>query len=211
VLARYGLHMSYNRDGSVHISQPPGERNALGRIRFNFPNKFLVYQHDTPDKHLFALAKRAFSHGCMRVQDPVKYAEVMSSLGTTETYSQDRIRRMIASGGETDIKFTTPIPVHITYQTAFVDDAGNLQFREDVYGRDARLLAMLKSGERQQADVPVAQSQPSYGGGRPRSAQMAGGPQAYYGGGQQSFFGMLFGGGRQSPPAAVPGRRMYYR
>ncbi len=97
VLARYGLHVSYNRDGSVHISQPPGERNALGRIRFNFPNKFLVYQHDTPDKNLFALAKRAFSHGCMRVQDPVKYAEVMTSLGTTETYSQDRIRRMISS------------------------------------------------------------------------------------------------------------------
>jgi len=209
VLARYGLHMSYNRDGSVHISQPPGDRNALGRIRFNFPNKFLVYQHDTPDKNLFALAKRAFSHGCMRVQDPVKYAEVMTSLGTTETYSVDRIRKMIANGGETDIKFTTPIPVHITYQTAFVDDAGSLQFREDVYGRDARLLALLKSGDRQQADVPVAQAQPSYGGGRARSSQVAGGPQAYYGG--QSFFGMLFGGGHQVPPAAVPGRRNYYR
>ena len=80
VLARMGLRMSYNPDGSVHISQPPGDHNALGRIRFNFPNKFLVYQYDTPDKNLFALDRRAFSHGCMRVQDPVKYAEVLLSI-----------------------------------------------------------------------------------------------------------------------------------
>jgi murein L,D-transpeptidase YcbB/YkuD len=216
-LARYGLHVSYNRDGSVHISQPPGDRNALGRIRFNFPNKFLVYQHDTPDKNLFALAKRAFSHGCQRVQDPVKYAEVMTSLGTTDTsYTQDRIRHMIASGAETDIKFTTPIPVHITYQTAFVDDAGKLQFREDVYGRDATLIAALKSSERAPAreDIPMARQdqQPtstasSSGGGRQRgSSHMAGGPQAYGNGG---LFQMFFSGAR--PPAAIPGRRAYYR
>jgi len=217
-LARYGLHVSYNHDGSVHISQPPGDRNALGRIRFNFPNKFLVYQHDTPDKNLFALAKRAFSHGCQRVQDPVKYAEVMSSLGTTETYSQDRIRHMIASGAETDIKFTTPIPVHITYQTAFVDDAGKLQFREDVYGRDATLIAALKSSERAPAreDVPIARqdqqptstaSSSTSSGGRSRSSRVAGGPQAY--GSNGGLFQMFFGGAR--PPAAIPGRRMYYR
>ena len=74
VLARMGLKVVNNRDGSVHIYQPPGDNNALGRIRFNFPNRFLVYQHDTPDKHLFAHDKRAYSHGCMRVQDPLKYA-----------------------------------------------------------------------------------------------------------------------------------------
>ncbi len=70
VLERMGLKLDRARDGSIHISQPPGERNALGRIRFNFPNKFLVYQHDTPDKNLFAKDERAFSHGCMRVQNP---------------------------------------------------------------------------------------------------------------------------------------------
>jgi L,D-transpeptidase YcbB len=221
-LARYGLHVSYNRDGSVHISQPPGDHNALGRIRFNFPNKFLVYQHDTPDKNLFALAKRAFSHGCQRVQDPVKYAEVMISLGTTDTsYSQDRIRHMIASGGETDVKFTTPIPVHITYQTAFVDDAGKLQFREDIYGRDATLIAALKSSERAPAreDVPMAkqEQQPTStassgstsGSGRQRGSRVAGGPQAY-GNSSPGLFQMFFGGGGR-PPAAIPGRRMYYR
>ena len=69
VLQRMGLKLERNRDGSIHISQPPGEANALGRVRFNFPNKFLVYQHDTPDKHLFAKEERAFSHGCMRVQE----------------------------------------------------------------------------------------------------------------------------------------------
>src|SRR5206468_2576720 len=77
VLQRMGLKLERNRDGSIHISQPPGEANALGRIRFNFPNKFLVYQHDTPDKHLFARDERAFSHGCMRVQNPDQYASTL--------------------------------------------------------------------------------------------------------------------------------------
>ena len=94
VLARMGLRVSTNPDGTVHISQPPGEQNALGRLRFNFPNKFLVYQHDTPEKHLFAMDKRAFSHGCMRVQDPVKYAEVLLAVvRPREGYTEDRIRQ----------------------------------------------------------------------------------------------------------------------
>ena len=84
VLARMGLKVEHNRDGSVHISQPPGDGNALGRVRFNFPNKFLVYQHDTPDKHLFAQTRRAYSHGCMRVQDPPKYAEVLLNIARPE-------------------------------------------------------------------------------------------------------------------------------
>ena len=72
--------MEQNRDGTVRIYQPPGDRNALGRIRFNFPNKFLVYQHDTPDKHLFAHDKRAYSHGCMRVENPLMYGEKLLSV-----------------------------------------------------------------------------------------------------------------------------------
>ncbi len=77
VLERMGLKLERDRSGGIHISQPPGERNALGRIRFNFPNKFLVYQHDTPDKYLFAKEERAFSHGCMRVQNPDQYAATL--------------------------------------------------------------------------------------------------------------------------------------
>ena len=76
-LSRIGLQVGRNKDGSIRIFQPPGERNALGRIRFNFPNRFLVYQHDTPNKNLFAKAARAYSHGCMRVQNPDEYAEVL--------------------------------------------------------------------------------------------------------------------------------------
>jgi hypothetical protein len=156
VLERMGLKVGHNPDGSVHIWQPPGDRNALGRIRFNFPNKFLVYQHDTPDKNLFAYEKRAYSHGCMRVQDPPRYAEVLLSLvRPNDGYTVERIKRMIAAGGETDIQFPTYIPVNLTYQTAFVDDQGKLQFRDDVYGRDRQVLALLKGDERRIADTPV--------------------------------------------------------
>jgi murein L,D-transpeptidase YcbB/YkuD len=123
VLQRMGLKLERNRDGSIHISQPPGEANALGRIRFNFPNKFLVYQHDTPDKNLFAKEDRAFSHGCMRVQYPDQYAATLLNIAMPEkNYTPEKIRGMYGSG-EVDLKFPTPIPVNITYQTAFVDDA----------------------------------------------------------------------------------------
>jgi L,D-transpeptidase YcbB len=163
VLDRMGLRMERNRDGSVHIFQPPGEGNALGRIRFNFPNKFLVYQHDTPDKHLFSQERRAFSHGCMRVQFPDKYAEVLLNIANPrDGYSAERIRKMYGTG-ERDIQLTTPIPVHLTYQTAFVDDNGRLNIREDVYGRDARLIAALKSDDRRFADAPVERKEVSSG------------------------------------------------
>ena len=145
VLARMGLKVVNNRDGSVHIYQPPGDANALGRIRFNFPNRFLVYQHDTPDKHLFAHDKRAYSHGCMRVQDPAKYAEVLLSIALPNAgYTAQRIRSMYGTA-EQNIQFPTPIPVHITYQTAFVDDAGELQVRPDIYGIDAKTRNLISS------------------------------------------------------------------
>jgi murein L,D-transpeptidase YcbB/YkuD len=160
-LDRIGLKLEHNRDGSVHIYQPPGDGNALGRIRFNFPNKFLVYQHDTPDKHLFTKDKRAFSHGCMRVQFPDKYAELLLSISNPKDgYTIEKIHRMYGAD-ERDIRLTTPIPVHLTYQTAFVDDAGHLAIREDVYGRDSRLLAALKGEDRRIADVPVERREAS--------------------------------------------------
>src|SRR6516162_795243 len=154
VLARMGLRVDYG-PGGVHIWQPPGDKNALGRIRFNFPNKFLVYQHDTPDKYMFANDKRAFSHGCMRVQDPVHYAEVLLSLvRPADGYTEDRIKKMFGTG-EVDIQFPAFIPVNLTYQTAFVDDAGKLQIRDDIYGRDRSLLAILKGTDRKMADTAV--------------------------------------------------------
>ena len=207
VLKRMGLNLQQRPDGSVHISQPPGEANALGRVRFNFPNKFLVYQHDTPDKHLFAHSKRAYSHGCMRVQDPTKYAEIMTGLGMPgSNYSADRIKSMFGHS-EIDLRFTNQIPVHITYQTAFVDDAGHLQIREDLYGRDARLLAALKE-DRRQAEIPVARAQPSYN--RPSVRLPNGvGNDSYSGG--QSFFDRLFGNPVRQEPQPQRQRRAQQR
>jgi L,D-transpeptidase YcbB len=154
-LVRIGLRMEYNRDGTIHVFQPPGERNALGRIRFNFPNKFLVYQHDTPQKHLFAQDKRAYSHGCMRVQDPMKYAEILFSIARpNDGYTAERLQKMVGRS-EQDITLPAPIPVHVTYQTASVDRSGKLQLREDVYGHDTRLLAALKGPDHAIADTPV--------------------------------------------------------
>lgn len=204
VLQRMGLKLEQNRDGSVHISQPPGEANALGRIRFNFPNKFLVYQHDTPDKYLFAKDERAFSHGCMRVQYPDQYASVLLNIAMpNDKYTPERIRSMYGSG-EIDLKFPTPIPVNITYQTAFVDDAGKLQFRKDVYGRDATMINILKNGRGKDLEMVVAHSQPSYS--RPATTLPSGVAIANNGGSSGlNFFERLFGG--PTPPPAPIGRR----
>ena len=155
-LARIGLRVSYNQDGSLRVYQPPGERNALGRIRFNFPNPFLVYQHDTPDKKLFARDSRAFSHGCMRVQNPEKYAELLLSLSQPEEgFTIARIRSLYGDQERT-IKLEQPIPVHVTYQTAFVDEKGQLDSRQDVYGLDAAVLKLMRGDERVIADTPIA-------------------------------------------------------
>ena len=212
-LERIGLTVSSNPDGTVHISQPPGERNALGRLRFNFPNKFLVYQHDTPEKQLFAYDKRAFSHGCMRVQDPVRYAEVLLSIARPhDGYTQDRIRKMFGNS-ELDIQFPTFIPVHLTYQTAFVDEDGKLQFREDVYGRDKALLTILKGDERKVADIPIERKENTIRRealAMPEQPGLFGG-RSYYGGG--NFFQQLFGGsyGAQPAPAQPPRKRSAQR
>jgi L,D-transpeptidase YcbB len=209
VLTRIGLKVERSRDGSVHISQPPGEGNALGRIRFNFPNKFLVYQHDTPDKYLFAKAERAYSHGCMRVQNPDQYASVLLGI-QGENYTPEKIRSMYGSS-EIDLKFPTPIPVNITYQTAFVDDAGKLEIRKDIYGRDAEMIAMLKNGGKgKDMENFVAHAQPSYSrptGPLPSAVSVAS-ENSFSSG--PNFFERLFGGGPPVPPAPI-GRRAQQR
>jgi murein L,D-transpeptidase YcbB/YkuD len=209
VLQRMGLRLDRNRDGSIHISQPPGEANALGRIRFNFPNKFLVYQHDTPDKHLFAKEERAFSHGCMRVQNPDQYAATLLNITLpNERYTPERIRSMYGRG-EIDIKFQTAIPVNITYQTAFVDDAGKLQLRKDIYGRDATMIALLRNTGGKDLENVVAHSQPSYS--RPSRSALPSNVafNSDYGSSGPSFLERLFGQPR--PPAPIPGRRQQQR
>jgi murein L,D-transpeptidase YcbB/YkuD len=206
VLDRMGLKLSRAADGSVRISQPPGEANALGRIRFNFPNKFLVYQHDTPDKHLFAKEERAFSHGCMRVQNPDQYATALLGLALPkENYTPEKIRSMYGRS-EININFPTPIPVNITYQTAFVDDAGHLQFRKDIYGRDARMIAMLKGSEGKDMETAVSHAQPNYV--RPTGHINIPG-ESYASNSGLGFFERLFGA--PTPPAPVRGQRRVVR
>ena len=209
VLARMGLRVEYNRDGSIHISQPPGDGNALGRVRFNFPNRFLVYQHDTPDKYMFSHETRAYSHGCMRVLDPPKYAEVLLNIARpNEGWSAERIRRMYGSA-EQDIQFPTPIPVNLTYQTAFVDDAGQLQTRRDIYGLDSRMQNAIKY-ERGMIEVaaPAVEEAEKPHQRRDRTTSAAQRPFLQFptpsrGGG---FFQSLFGGAPTYSRPIPPGR-----
>jgi murein L,D-transpeptidase YcbB/YkuD len=204
VLERMGLKMEHNRDGTVRIYQPPGAANALGRIRFNFPNKFLVYQHDTPDKYLFSRAVRDYSHGCMRVQNPDKYAEVLLGISNPgEGYTAERINHMYGSG-EIDIHMKTPIPVHVTYQTAFVDDEGKLQLRDDIYGRDAKYFAVMKGEEHKVADIAIETHNPTVSRPARMPANMA---SANNNGG--SLFGWLFGGNQ--PDRQSTRRQTTYR
>ncbi|RTL75548.1 MAG: murein L,D-transpeptidase [Bradyrhizobiaceae bacterium] len=208
VLERMGLKLQRNPDGTIRISQPPGEANALGRIRFNFPNKFLVYQHDTPDKYLFAKSERAFSHGCMRVQNPDQYAATILGIALPKDhYTPEKIRSMYGHN-EININLPTPLPVNITYQTAFVDDAGKLEFRKDIYGRDATMIKLLKEGGRRNLETVVAHSQPNYV--RPTGNINIPGDGYADRSSAPNFFQMLFGGGGRAEVEPEPrGRRRY--
>ena len=138
-LHRLGYEV-FSRAGHLVVRQPPGERNALGRIKFVFPNDFAVYMHDTPMRKLFASAKRAFSHGCVRVDDPFRFAETV--LGRANGWSEQRVKKLIG-GKERYVYLPKPLPVHLEYFTAFVDESGELQLRDDVYGYSRRVKAAL--------------------------------------------------------------------
>ena len=126
-------------------------------MRFNFPNRFLVYHHDTPDKYLFSKPVRAYSHGCMRVEHPDQYAETLLSISQPEEgYTVQRIRSLYG-GGERNINLKNPIPVYLTYQTAFIDVSGQLQTRPDIYGLDQTIVDLLKR-DSPSADVPIARN-----------------------------------------------------
>jgi len=136
-MTSHGYEVS-TRDGHYVVRQPPGEKNALGRIKFLFPNDYAVYLHDTPSKSLFATAKRAYSHGCVRVDQPFSFAATI--LGAK--YSEERLKAMIGPN-ERYINLPTSLPVHIEYFTTYVDDSGRLQMRDDLYGYSHKVKIAL--------------------------------------------------------------------
>lgn len=125
----------------VTLRQTPGPGNALGQVKFLFPNKHSVYMHDTPTKQLFDKPVRAYSHGCMRVRNPLALAKMLLS---DQGWNEDRIERTLASGTDDHVKLTKRLPVHITYFTAWVEDSGELKGFRDVYGYDASVRVALK-------------------------------------------------------------------
>jgi murein L,D-transpeptidase YcbB/YkuD len=136
-LSRMGFEV-YTEHGRLVVRQPPGERNALGRIKFMFPNQYSVYLHDTPSRGLFAAARRAFSHGCVRVDQPFALAQTVLGSG----WPQAKIMRLVG-GGERYVYLPKPLPIHIEYFTAYVDDAGELQMRDDLYGYSRKVKQAL--------------------------------------------------------------------
>jgi murein L,D-transpeptidase YcbB/YkuD len=121
--------------------QRPGPDNPLGRVKFMFPNQFDVYLHDTPADHLFAKSERDFSHGCIRLENPVDLADAL--LKDDPKWTPEAIQEAIDSGEQKTVSIPHPLPVHILYFTAWVDDDGTIEFRRDVYGHDAKLTAAL--------------------------------------------------------------------
>ncbi len=125
------------------VRQRPGPENALGRVKFLFPNSFSMYLHDTPAKTLFSQEKRAFSHGCIRVSEPRRLA--MHLLRNDTAWTAQRIDEAMSSGVERHVRLGRPVPVSIIYLTAWVDDSGRIQFRDDIYQKDERLMEMIFS------------------------------------------------------------------
>jgi len=128
---------------SFRLRQDPGPKNALGHIKFMFPNKFDVYLHDTPSKDLFEKAVRTFSSGCIRIEKPVELAEFL--LQDDPEWRPEKIQAALEKGEEKTVRLPKPIPIHLLYWTAWVDEKGTVHFRKDIYGRDKRLDDALRT------------------------------------------------------------------
>jgi murein L,D-transpeptidase YcbB/YkuD len=140
-LAENNMEITGEEDGVPVIRQLPGDKNQLGKIKFLFPNSFNIYFHDTPFKELFKQDKRAFSHGCIRLSEPVKLAEFL--LADNPSWTPAKIDSAMNSKQEKYVRVKNPVPVLIYYYTAWVDENKVLQFRDDIYGHDKRLAKKL--------------------------------------------------------------------
>ncbi|MDR5651814.1 L,D-transpeptidase family protein [Ruixingdingia sedimenti] len=131
-----------------NLRQPPGPTNSLGRVKFMFPNPWSIYLHDTPEKHLFQRESRAYSSGCVRLNDPFDFAYIL--LAPQEADPRAAFHRVLDSGRQERIFLKEPVPVHLEYRTAFTTAKGRVNYRRDIYGRDAAIWQAL-------ADAGVAQ------------------------------------------------------
>ncbi|MFZ7125470.1 MAG: L,D-transpeptidase family protein [Desulfobacterales bacterium] len=122
------------------LRQEPAPHNALGRVKFMFPNDLSVYIHDTPTKNLFNEPSRGFSSGCVRIEEPMA---LMSFLLERQGWSQERLSEVMASTKRRVVVLDAPVPVYLVYLTAWVDESGEVQFRDDIYGQDQRLLSAM--------------------------------------------------------------------
>jgi murein L,D-transpeptidase YcbB/YkuD len=125
---------------SYHIRQRPGSKNALGRVKLDMPNPYAIYLHDTPEQSLFARLRRAFSHGCIRVENALLLAR---SLLDPPNSNGDFIDSALSSGRETTLRLSSPVPVFVLYLTAGRGEDGNIVYSDDIYGRDEALIAAL--------------------------------------------------------------------
>ncbi len=140
-LSNHNMEQTGRENGLPVIRQKPGEDNSLGKVKFMFPNNYNIYFHDTPAKTLFNNSKRAFSHGCIRVAHPEKLAQYL--LRNQPEWTADKIDTAMTLDKENWVKLKNPIPVLITYFTAWIDQDGLLNFRDDVYGNDKMMAAHL--------------------------------------------------------------------
>jgi murein L,D-transpeptidase YcbB/YkuD len=140
-LQQHNMEIKGERNGLPVIRQLPGKKNSLGKVKFLFPNSYNIYFHDTPAKSLFNHDNRAYSHGCIRLADPVKMATWL--LENSPEWTPEKIDEAMNQTKEKYVKVKDPVPVMITYYTAWVDHDGALQFRKDIYGHDSRLAAKM--------------------------------------------------------------------
>ena len=130
------------RAGKLRVRQRPGPRNPLGGIKFVLPNSLDIYLHATPAQELFQRQRRDFSHGCIRVADPIALAQFV--LGNPSEWTPERIKEAMDAGKTSTVKLTAPLPVVIFYTTAIVDYSGRVFFPPDVYGEDEKLASALR-------------------------------------------------------------------
>jgi murein L,D-transpeptidase YcbB/YkuD len=138
-LERRNIRVEQFESGAVRYIQEPGDRNAMGRLKFRFPNRHGFYLHDSPDKRLFRRAYRLYSHGCIRVEHAAKLAERL--LARDKGWNFDQLRKTLRRGETREVPLTTPIPIHVIYSTAAADSDGNLYFFPDWYGLEEGVSA----------------------------------------------------------------------